>query len=134
MFKFFMYLLIVSSFCCAQKRLVSDSTAVVLCWEDVQADPATSYLLYYKNFSSDDTVWKYLGTTKLTNYSVARSTRKSIVFGVKSVLFDDTSLIHSSLDETACSSDDLVCGNCTELGPWYLRWLLRKPSKLGKRK
>jgi len=131
MFKFIVGLLIFASACISQTRLSSESPIVSLCWDNVSTDTAGVFLLYYREYPKSvagDTLWNYITSTKKTLCDVQINNKKSVIFGVRLVIRGDTSLMHSSLDSSACSSLAGCESACTLPGPWYLNWPINKPN------
>jgi hypothetical protein len=122
--------LLIFLLCCAcisQTRETTDSTSVTVCWSNSTTDTAASYVVYYRNYTGD-TTWKVAGTTKQKEFVLSKPNMKAIVFGVRTIMYNDTSDMHTSLDSTACT--DGVCEGVCVQGPWYLRWLPKKSKNL----
>jgi hypothetical protein len=119
--------------CFAQVKQEQDSTYLGLCWSS-NLDTTARYLLYYKPYQSLDTNWYYIGSTKSKDYYVPKGNIKGkLIFGVKSVWYNDTSEMHMSLDTTACASGN-VCGDSCTQGGWYANWHVQKPKKINIKK
>jgi hypothetical protein len=119
--------------CFAQSKKIEDSTAVGLCWSS-QLDSNGKYLVYYRKYNEADTTWTFLGMTTTKEYWVSKNDLKGdIVFGVKSIWYNDTSLMHSSLDNTACSEGN-VCGDSCGQGSWYMNWHIKKAKNIKTKK
>ena len=125
--KGFLYLLVSVCACIAQSRHVTDSVNVNICWNG-SPDTSAVYLLFYRNYTGD-TTWNALGSTKLTSFTLTKTSKKIVIFGVRTVLYNDTSDFHTSLDSTACNST-VSCSSCSQSGAWYLQWKVKKPNNL----
>lgn len=112
--------------CASQTKITTDSTTTTLCWTGT-TDTAASYILYYRDYVGSDTSWKVIGTTKKQEYTLTKGSRRQVVFGVRCVLYYDTSEMHLTTDSTACL-DRSACGlACAIPGGWFLDWKLRRP-------
>jgi hypothetical protein len=126
----FLMLLVLGSLCFPQVKKDEDRTAVTLCWNS-SLDTSARYLVYFSRYNSGDTTWRLIGTTKDKSYTVAKETFKGdIAFGVKVVYYQDTSLMHTSLESTACANPSIDCDSTCATGPWYLSWHIRKPDHI----
>jgi hypothetical protein len=114
--------------CFGQTRITTDSVTITLCW-DAYPDAGATYLVYYKNYGVTDTNWYFITNSTTPQCNVTKNSKKNVIFGVKTVLIDDTSDIHSSLDPAACLSGTCAV-TCTSQGPWYLQWKLRKTRNI----
>jgi hypothetical protein len=139
MSKGFLCFLAIVSVCLSQTQCVTDSSRITICWDidwngyPTNASDSATYLLYYKDYNSSvDTIWKEIGSTKQTEYVVDKLYKKKVIFGVKVVLYNDTSEIHSSLDPNACALG--TCPQCDQQGSWYVDWKLRKAFGIRKEK
>jgi hypothetical protein len=128
MTKFLLSTLVIVFACFSQQKIITDSSITTLCWAG-STDTASVYLVYYRNYTGD-TTWNFMGSTKLTEYSCTKTNKKNVVFGIKTVVYDDTSNMHSSLDALACISG--TCTSCAS-GAWYLNWKIKAPTKLMKK-
>lgn len=124
-------LVLATCMCAAQSKHTTEEPTATVCWEGY-TDTSATYVVYFRNFAGEDTTWNLLGTTKETEYTVTKSGKKSVVFGVRGVIAGDTSDLHSSLDSTACNVGGCAAA-CTN-GPWYLFWKIKKPSKIAEKK
>jgi hypothetical protein len=115
--------------CAAQTRVDKRETVSTVCWEQNDSVAGLKYVLFYKQYQTTDTTWKFLSTADKALCTVTRPGFGKYVLGVASIFRDDTSEIHSSLDSTACLSG--ACGGeCTELGAWYINWRITGPKFL----
>lgn len=130
--KFLVVLSCFVSFClCQPQAIATDSLDITLCWEGYPSDSAV-YLVYYRNISGD-TTWKGLGFTKESQLIVSKGNKKSVAFGIRTVLFGDTSDLHTSLEADACVRGACAV-QCEQVGAWYLDWKIKKPRGIRKNK
>lgn len=108
----------------SQTELTTENTQVKLCWEGLAEDSAY-YNLYYYNLSEPAPVWKPFTSTRDSSIIIDKIGQQQVVFGVQTVLFGDSSEIHSSLDTNACLVS-VDCSSCDSTGAWYLKW--KKPK------
>ena len=114
----------------SQKELTTENSQVKLCWQGLANDSAY-YILYYYNLSEPAPVWKQFTSTRDSSIIIDKIGQQQVVFGVQTVLFNDSSEIHSSLDTNACLIG-VDCVNCDSTGAWYLSWKtkIKKPKYL----
>jgi hypothetical protein len=115
----------------SQQVKPEERATITLCWHTT-LDTSARYLIYFNRYLSADTVWRLIGTTKNTTFDVAKETFKGdIAFGVKTVYFNDTSALHTSLEPSACvSSINNSCDTTCTQGPWYISWHIMKPDRI----
>jgi hypothetical protein len=131
--KIFLFLSIIICGSMAQSRHLTDSATVTICWTGT-ADTSAKYLVYYRTYGDAvDTLWRAIGTTKVTQLTFSKTNKKMVAFGVRTIIGNDTSEMHSSLDSTACATAG-PCDACATLGSWYLIWKIKRPIKMNEKK
>lgn len=120
--------LLLFAFGFSQEKKAEDATTLTLCWNS-SLDTSARYLVYFNRYNVDEE-WRLVGSTKEKSFEIAKESFKGdIAFGVRAVYYDDTSALHTSLEETACMTGDNCDTTCT-LGSWYVSWHIRKPDRL----
>lgn len=115
----------------SQVRKDENRPSITLCWHTA-LDTSARYMMYFNRYQSGDTAWRLITVTKNKSLEVAKEGFKGdIAFGVKTIYYGDTSLMHTSLETTACVSsiNNLCDTNCTS-GAWYLSWRVGKPDRI----
>jgi len=129
----FLMILVISCMCFGQKTIVVEDVKSLICWEP-SSDSSATYLVYQKEFKNNPDLqvpWVFVGTTKDPAIMVKRDKTKNVVYGVSYILYGDTSIIHSSLDSTACLDSSLTCtGDCSKTGAWYVSYALKKLRRI----
>lgn len=123
----FFVLLMLCSLGFSQERKDEDRASITLCWAS-DLDTSARYMVYFNRYGTPDTAWRLIGITSTKEFNIAKETFKGdIAFGVRVVYYGDTSVIHKSLDATACANPSVDCDqNCTN-GPWYMSWRIKPP-------
>lgn len=124
-------LLLLAVCCVGQQKIVTNLQSATICWEG-NKDTESLFLLYYRDYlppesstEAPDTTWHLLGITKEMQFTFNKDAKRIIALGVRTVLYGDTSELHSSLENTACLSG--ACDVCSQYGAWYLMWKNEKP-------
>lgn len=130
MFLNFSVILFLCVNCFSQIRKPQDSSLLTVCWTGSPDTFQTSYIVYYKYYQNSDTSWKFLGNTKLSQFTLNKGSIKgSIILGVRTINYTDTSDMHASTDTTACVTPG--CGpDCVANGGWYVDWHTKKPKNM----
>jgi hypothetical protein len=129
MLKTTLLLLLITFSCTAQTKVKREQVETDVCWSTPEYAPdGIRYVLLYRKYQVNDSVWKFLADADKNIATIRRPFFGKAELGVASVYNGDTSEIHSSLDSTACLESNRCNEPCLLSGPWFIYWSVSGPK------